>query len=71
MLTFLWVRTGVFQGGDNDENNPASFGVFTNVLEAVKAAVRKELGEEFNFEWSDERINPLRQGNGSAAVAVE
>merc|ERR1712137_754030 len=36
------VRTGVFQGGDNDENNPASFGVFPNVLEAIKTAIRKQ-----------------------------
>lgn len=65
------VRTGVFQGGDNDENNPASFGVFKNVLEAVKTAVRKELGQEFNFEWSDAKVNPLLQQGDSGAVAVE
>ncbi|WPH02125.1 Hypothetical protein R9X50_00498000 [Acrodontium crateriforme] len=65
------VRTGVFQGGDNDENNPANFGVFTNVLEAVKTAVKNELGQDFVFEWKDERVNPLLQGNNSAAVAVE
>lgn len=65
------VRTGVFQGGDNDENNPANFGVFKNVLEAVKTAVKKELGQEFKFEWKDERVNPLLQGNSAGAVAVE
>lgn len=65
------VRTGVFQGGDNDEQNPANFGVFANVLEAVKTAVQKELGKEFNFEWKDERVNPLLQEGGSSAVAVE
>lgn len=65
------VRTGVFQGGDNDENNPANFGVFTNVLEAVKTAVRKELGEDFAFEWKDEKVNPLLQGNGASAVAID
>jgi len=65
------VRTGVFQGGDNDEANPANFGVFANVLEAVKTAVKKELGQEFKFEWRDERVNPLLSGNGAAAVAVE
>lgn len=65
------VRTGVFQGGDNDENNPASFGVFKNVLEAVKTAVRKELGQDFNFEWSDAKVNPLLQKGDSGAVAVE
>ncbi|KAL1301704.1 hypothetical protein AAFC00_005913 [Neodothiora populina] len=62
------VRTGVFQGGDNDENNPASFGVFKNVLEAVKTAIRKELGEDFNFEWSDERVNPVLGGDKSASA---
>lgn len=65
------VRTGVFQGGDNDENNPANFGVFVNVLEAVKTAIKKEIGQDFNFEWKDERVNPLLQGNGASAVAVE
>merc|ERR1739841_420610 len=33
------VRTGVFQGGENDEMNPANFGVFKNVLEAIKTAM--------------------------------
>ncbi|KAI7383886.1 cat eye syndrome critical region protein 5 precursor, partial [Hortaea werneckii] len=67
------VRTGVFQGGENDEMNPANFGVFKNVLEAIKTAMKKELGEEFKFEWKDERVNPLLQSNGagSEAVAVE
>ncbi|KAF2167867.1 hypothetical protein M409DRAFT_22015 [Zasmidium cellare ATCC 36951] len=62
------VRTGVFQGGDNDENNPANFGVFTNVLEAVKTAIQKELGKEFRFEWSDEKVNPLLQSEASSAA---
>ncbi|KAI6809158.1 cat eye syndrome critical region protein 5 precursor [Hortaea werneckii] len=67
------VRTGVFQGGENDELNPANFGVFKNVLEAIKTAMKKELGEDFKFEWKDERVNPLLQSNGvsSEAVAVE
>ncbi|KJY01355.1 phosphatidyl synthase like protein [Zymoseptoria brevis] len=65
------VRTGVFVGGENDENNPANFGVFVNVLEAVKTAMKKELGVDFKFEWNDAKINPLLQGNGAAAVAVE
>lgn len=33
------VRTGVYQGEGNDDHNPASFGVFENILEAVKTAV--------------------------------
>lgn len=49
------VRTGVFQGGGNDEENPANFGVFANVLDAVKTACRKQLGHDFRFEWSDSR----------------
>ncbi|KAH7139372.1 phosphatidyl synthase-like protein [Dendryphion nanum] len=61
------VRTGVFQGGENDENNPANFGVFTNVLEAVTTAIRKELGKDFKFEF-DERINPVLHGNGVSAI---
>jgi HAD superfamily hydrolase (TIGR01456 family) len=63
------VRTGVFQGGDNDENNPASFGVFTNVLEAVKTAMRKELGQDFKFEWSSDKVNPvLSSGQDHSAI---
>lgn len=61
------VRTGVFQGGDNDEENPASFGVFKNVLESVQTAIRKELGNEFKFEF-DERINPVLHGYGGSAI---
>lgn len=61
------VRTGVFQGGDNDEENPAKFGVFANVLEAVQAAVKNELGKEFKFKWSD-KFNPIRQPGGVSAV---
>lgn len=60
------VRTGVFQGpGENDANNPANFGVFDNVLEAVKAAIRKELGEQFKFKWNP-KVNPVTHGEGSA-----
>ncbi|EAT84468.1 hypothetical protein HBI56_112020 [Parastagonospora nodorum] len=61
------VRTGVFQGGENDEENPASFGVFVNVLEAVKTAMKKELGQDFNFEF-DEKINPVLHGDPSASA---
>ncbi|KAK3390031.1 HAD-like domain-containing protein [Podospora didyma] len=59
------VRTGVFQGGENDEENPANFGVFKNVLEAVKAACRKQLGDDFKFSW-DDRVNPVLHGKASA-----
>ncbi|KAF3017760.1 hypothetical protein G7054_g814 [Neopestalotiopsis clavispora] len=63
------VRTGVFQGGDNDEQNPANFGVFPNVLEAVQKALRKELGDDFKMEF-DETINPVLHGDKSDAAAV-
>ena len=65
------VRTGVFQGGDNDEENPANFGVFKNVLEAVKTAIRKELGKDFNFEWKDEKFNPVLNGSEDISAVVE
>jgi HAD superfamily hydrolase (TIGR01456 family) len=61
------VRTGVYQGEGNDKENPASFGVFKNVLEAVQTAVKKELGQDFGFEF-DERINPVFHGNGVSAI---
>ncbi|KAI9932970.1 hypothetical protein ASPWEDRAFT_33979 [Aspergillus wentii DTO 134E9] len=62
------VRTGVFQGpGDNDTNNPANFGVFDHVLDAVKAAVRKELGQDFKFKWNP-KVNPVLHGDSSSAV---
>ncbi|KAF4332116.1 CDP-alcohol phosphatidyltransferase [Fusarium beomiforme] len=63
------VRTGVFQGGDNDENNPANFGVFPNVLEAVKKALRQELGQDFKC-FFDEKINPVLHGDAADAAAV-
>ncbi|KAK1758928.1 HAD-like domain-containing protein [Echria macrotheca] len=59
------VRTGVFQGGENDEENPANFGVFANVWEAVTTACKKQLGEDFLFEW-DDRVNPVLHGRASA-----
>ncbi|KAL2132742.1 hypothetical protein VTI74DRAFT_3425 [Chaetomium olivicolor] len=64
------VRTGVFQGGENDEENPATFGVFANVWEAVTAACRKELGDDFVFKWDERAINPLMH-DSHAASAVE
>ncbi|KAI0108725.1 HAD-like domain-containing protein [Nemania sp. FL0031] len=63
------VRTGVFQGGDNDENNPANFGVFPNVLEAVQTALRKELGDDFKMHF-DETVNPVLHGSKADAAAV-
>lgn len=64
------VRTGVFQGGENDEENPANFGVFANVWEAVTAACRKELGDDFGFKWDESVVNPLLHDR-HAASAIE
>ncbi|KAJ5280608.1 haloacid dehalogenase-like hydrolase [Penicillium angulare] len=61
------VRTGVFQGGENDEENPANFGVFKNVKEAVWTAIRKELGDDFKFKW-DPKLNPVTGGNSQSAI---
>lgn len=61
------VRTGVYQGEGNDKENPASFGVFKNVYEAVTTAIKKELGEDFKFKF-DESINPVLHGNSASAI---
>lgn len=61
------VRTGVYQGEGNDKENPASFGVFKNVLDAVQTAIKKELGQDFRFQF-DESINPVLHGNGVSAI---
>lgn len=64
------VRTGVFQGGENDEENPANFGVFANVWEAVTTACRKELGDDFVFKWDERGVNPVLH-DSAAASAIE
>lgn len=64
------VRTGVFQGEGNDEQSPANFGVFDNVLDAVQASVRKELGKEFKFNFNP-KANPVLHGQGASASAIE
>ncbi|KAJ6171710.1 hypothetical protein N7470_000777 [Penicillium chermesinum] len=63
------VRTGVFQGeeGENDPNNPANFGVFDHVLDAVTAAIRKEVGEDFKFHW-DPKLNPVTHADPTSAI---
>jgi HAD superfamily hydrolase (TIGR01456 family) len=61
------VKTGVFQGEGNDKQNPASFGVFDNVLGAVQTAIKKELGQDFKFNWS-EAINPVTAQHSISAV---
>ncbi len=60
------VRTGVYQGEGNDDENPASFGVFNNVLEVVTAAMKKELGEDFKFNF-DTR-NPVTGNHSAPAI---
>ncbi|SPO06394.1 probable phosphatase [Cephalotrichum gorgonifer] len=65
------VRTGVFQGGENDEENPANFGVFPTVLDAVKAAVAKELGKEFKLKWTEKKVNPVLSEQGPSLQVVE
>ncbi|KAI5865615.1 HAD-like domain-containing protein [Durotheca rogersii] len=63
------VRTGVFQGGANDDSNPANFGVFSNVLAAVEAALREQLGEDFKMRF-DDRINLVLHGDEADAAAI-
>ncbi|KAF8532217.1 cat eye syndrome critical region protein 5 precursor [Trichophaea hybrida] len=52
------VKTGVHTGDENDKENPASMGLFENVLEAVITCMRKELGENFKFEFDLSANNP-------------
>ena len=61
------VRTGVYQGEGNDDVNPANFGVFNNVLEAVQAALRKELGDDFQLCWNDD-VNPATGDVSASAI---
>ncbi|KAH8662985.1 HAD-like domain-containing protein [Tricladium varicosporioides] len=61
------VRTGVFQGGENDEKNPANFGVFKNVLEAVQTALQRELGADFKCQWSHS-MNPVTCDHSVSAI---
>lgn len=69
--TYGWntclVRTGVYQGEGNDDENPANFGVFKNVLEAVTAALKKELGADFKTEWND-NMNPVTGDHNASAI---
>ncbi len=63
------VRTCVFQGGANDENNPANFGVFPNVLDAVQTALRKQLGDDFKMHF-DDTVNLVLHGSAADAAAI-
>lgn len=56
------VRMGVFQGGENDEENLVNFGVFVNVWEVVMVVCRKQLGDDFKFKW-DDWVNLVLYGN--------
>ncbi|RFU32174.1 hypothetical protein B7463_g4184, partial [Scytalidium lignicola] len=62
------VKTGVYQGEGNDKQNPANYGVFTNVLEAVSTALKKELGQDFKMKWETEKVNPITAGISMPAV---
>ncbi|KAN0117026.1 HAD-like domain containing protein [Hyaloscypha variabilis] len=64
------VRTGVYQGEGNDKQNPASFGVFENVLAAVETALKKELGSNFQLKWSD-AMNPVTAAHSVSAVETK
>ena len=63
------VKTGVHVGNKNDKENPASMGVFENVLHAVITCMRKELGPDFKFEFDLKAYNPVHT-DGPASVAV-
>jgi hypothetical protein len=41
--------------------------VFNNVLEAVTAALKKELGDGFKLKWSD-ALNPVTGGHSISAI---
>ncbi|KAI5779400.1 phosphatidyl synthase-like protein [Geopyxis carbonaria] len=56
------VKTGVHEGAGNDAQNPASMGVFENVLDAVRECMKRELGEEFGFELFDAEDPVLVEG---------
>ncbi|TGZ76234.1 HAD-superfamily hydrolase [Ascodesmis nigricans] len=64
------VKTGVHTGDENDKENPASMGLFANVLEAVKHCIKKEMGGKFGLEWDAEKVMAADDFKASA-VAVE
>jgi HAD superfamily hydrolase (TIGR01456 family) len=51
------VRTGVHTADHNDVENPATMGLFENVLHAVVTCMRRELGHDFKFEFDLEANN--------------
>ncbi|KAA8900262.1 HAD-like domain-containing protein [Sphaerosporella brunnea] len=54
------VKTGVHTGDENDKENPASMGLFENVLHAVITCMQKELGHDFKFEFDVAALVTLR-----------
>jgi len=50
------VKTGVHRGDENDKENPASMGLFNNVLDAVRFCIKRELGKKFGLEWDAEKV---------------
>ncbi|KAI5814661.1 HAD-like domain-containing protein [Pyronema omphalodes] len=63
------VKTGVHTGDENDKENPASEGLFENVLHAVIHCMRKELGTDFKFEFDTSAYNPTLVDAPISAVA--
>jgi hypothetical protein len=65
-MTQSWLleerTTNAEKSPNNDKQNPASFGVFENVLEAVSTALKKELEQDFRMNWSD-AMNPVTAGH--------
>lgn len=60
------VKTGVHTGDENDVENPASMGLFDNVLCAVIECMRKELGHDFKFEFDVQ--NPITATTDASAI---
>jgi HAD superfamily hydrolase (TIGR01456 family) len=59
------VKTGVYNEKTGYGDNKPTFGIFENVLEVIKAVFKKELGEDFKFNWSDD-FNPIHANESSA-----
>jgi HAD superfamily hydrolase (TIGR01456 family) len=64
------VKTGVHTGDENDKENPASMGLFENVLHAVIACMHKELGSDFGFEFDISKFNTTTM-EAPVASAIE
>ena len=65
------VKTGVHTGDENDKENPATMGLFENVLHAVITCMQKELGVDFKFELSNELQASLLKEASMMAPTIE